>query len=184
VYGYNGHSAKQNIYYSAKGELVYPAGALCVVQDLANKTQAFFAGHTDLVLSLKVFREDQLINVEDNKNRCLVASGECGVRPSICVWDCETRMLLSCMKGFHRNGVQMLDFSPDGTKLASLGCDTYNSIAVYIWETGEKIWATRTTFEKVHDIRYLANDVIASCGKDHVFLWKEQKNYLQKFLWN
>ena len=180
VYGYNGHSAKQNIYYSAKGELVYPAGALCVVHDLSNKTQAFFAGHADLVLSLKVFREDQLINIEDNKNRCLVASGDCGVRPSICVWDCETRTLLSCMKGFHRNGVQMLDFSPDGTKLATLGCDTYNSIAVYVWETGEKIWATRTTFEKVHDLRYLANDVIASCGKDHVFFWKEQKNKYHK----
>jgi len=55
-----------------------------------------------------------------------VASGEVGVRPSVLVWDCESRRLLSTLQGFHRNGVAQLDFSPDKSRLATLGMDPYH----------------------------------------------------------
>ena len=55
-----------------------------------------------------------------------MASGEVGVRPSVLVWDCESRRLLSTLQGFHRNGVAQLDFSPDNSRLATLGMDPYH----------------------------------------------------------
>jgi hypothetical protein len=55
-----------------------------------------------------------------------VASGEVGVRPSVLVWDCESRRLLSTLQGFHRNGVAQVDFSPDKSRLATLGMDPYH----------------------------------------------------------
>lgn len=55
-----------------------------------------------------------------------MASGEVGVRPSVLVWDCESRRLLSTLQGFHRNGVAQVDFSPDKSRLATLGMDPYH----------------------------------------------------------
>jgi len=165
AYGYNSHSSKQNLFYSAKGEAVYAAGTVCIIQDVLQHTQKHFVEHTDLVTCLKLCHTPE--------GQTIVASGECGVRPAIHVWDCDTRVLLSTLKGFHRNGVLQLDFSPDRTKLVTMGNDTYHSIAIYLWATSERIYAARTTFEKVCDVRFLSDDIAASCGKDHVYFWKE-----------
>lgn len=51
---YAGHSSSQALHYSAKGSIIYPAGALCVVQDLGKHEQKFFSLHTDLVTCIKV----------------------------------------------------------------------------------------------------------------------------------
>jgi microtubule-associated protein-like 6 len=169
VYGYNAHSSRQNLYYSSRGEMVYPAGNVVVCQNVAAHTQSYFNVHTDLVLAVKLY------HVGDGNT--IVASSEAGVRPAVHIWDCESKTLISTLKGFHRNGVLNLDFSPDHEKLATIGMDTYQSIAVYIWRTREQIFAARTTFEKVYDLRFLADDLIASCGVDHVYFWKQSKPY-------
>lgn len=49
-----GHSSTQALHYSAKGSIIYPAGALCIVQDLGKHEQKFFSLHTDLVTCIKV----------------------------------------------------------------------------------------------------------------------------------
>ena len=168
VYGYNGHSSSQALHYSAKGSIIYPAGALCVVQNLSKHEQKFFNAHTDLVTCLKVYHTAE--------GSTIVASGEVGIRPSVLVWDCESRQLLSCLQGFHRNGIAQLDFSPDRSKLATLGMDPYHSIAVYAWRSRERLWSSRSTNEKVLDLRFLADDVIGSCGETHVIFWRKTKD--------
>ena len=164
AYGYNAHSSKQNAFYSAKGALIFPAGAVCVILDNNERKQRHFVGHADLVTCLKLYHTE--------KGDTIVASGDCGVRPAIHVWDCETQQLLSTIKGFHRNGITQVDFSPDRTKLVSIGMDTYHSIAVHAWATRELLYSARTTFDKVMDVRFLSDDLLASCGKDHVYFWK------------
>jgi WD40 repeat protein len=156
VYGYNAHSSKMNLFYSAKGALIYPAGSICIIHDSGAKTQNFFNVHTDVVICLKLYHTPE--------GNTIVASGECGQRPTIHIWEAETRNVLSSLKGFHRNGVMQVDFSPDRTKLATLGMDTYHSIAVYLWRTGERIFASRSTFEKVLDIRFISDELFATCG--------------------
>ena len=167
VYGYNAHSSRQNLFYTAKGAIIYPAGAVCVMLDLHHGTQQHFIEHYDLITCMKVYHTEE--------GGTLVASGECGIKPSIHIWDSETREILSTIRGFHRNGIVLLDFSPDGTRLASIGRDPYNSIAVYDWRTRVRIWASRTSPEPVYDMRFLSSGLIASCGKDHVLFWKEEK---------
>ena len=167
AYGYNAHSSRQNLFYSAKGEAVYAAGCVCVVQDILQQTQRHFVGHTDLVTCLKLCHTPE--------GGTIVATGECGVRPTIFVWDSDTCKVLSAIRGFHRNGVLQLDFSPDRTKLATLGNDIYHSIAIYDWARRERLYASRTTADKVMDIRFLSDDLAATCGKDHINFWKEAK---------
>ena len=40
------------------------------------------------------------------------------------------------------------------------GMDPYHSLAVYRWRTRERLWSSRTTVDPVHDVRFLANDII------------------------
>lgn len=167
IYGYNGHCSRQNLYYNSKGEIVYPAGSVCVVYNIQLSTQQYFISHTDIILCLKLFH--------DHDGKTIVATGELGLHPAVHVWDCDSKKILSTLKGFHKNGVSSLDFSMDKTKLLTIGMDSYHSIAVYSWRSKEKIYTTRTTSNEVHDIKFISKDMFASCGKDHIYFWKQNK---------
>jgi len=173
VYGYNGHSCSQSLHYSAAGHIIYPAGALCVIQNVSKHEQKYFNAHSDLVTCLKVFHTEE--------GATIVASGEVGVRPSVLVWDCDSRTVLSVLQGFHRNGIAQLDFSPDRTRLATLGLDPYHSIAVYLWRSRQRLWSARTTCDKVHDLRFLSDNVIGTCGELHVTFWRKSKEAQESF---
>ena len=170
IYGCNAHSSSQCLYYSAKGHVVYAAGATCVVQDVLNNEQLYFSEHSDLVTCLKLF------HVGDGST--VVATGECGRRPAIHVWDCDSRQVLATLQGFHRNGVAQLDFSPDRSRLVSLGMDRYHCVAVFDWRRRARLWAARTTSDPVADLRFLQDDIFATCGDHHVTFWTENKKHL------
>jgi len=167
VYGINAHCSRQSLHYSAKGAILYAAGAVCIIQKVLQHEQVYYLQHTDLITCLKLFTSDT--------GGTIVATGECGVRPAVHVWDADSCTTLATLQGFHRNSISQLDFSPDREKLVTLGMDTYHSLAVYKWRTKERLWASRTTMDAVHDVRFLSNDIIASCGHNHLILWREAK---------
>lgn len=172
VYGWNSHCSRQSVYYSAKGSLIYGAGAVVVIQNVQAGVQMHFTQHTDLITCVKVYFAD--------KGDTIVASGECGVRPAIHVWDCESRVLLATLRGFHRNGIAQVDFSPNRKLLVSLGMDTYYCIAIYEWRSGERVWSARTSTEKVYDVRFLNDAIIGTCGKSHVIFWRKSQTKAYK----
>lgn len=47
VFGYNGHTARNNIKINAEGNLVYYVAGVGIVHDYANNKQTFFSGHSD-----------------------------------------------------------------------------------------------------------------------------------------
>ncbi len=173
IYGYNAHSSKQNIFYSLKGDVIYPAGAIVVIQNVSSNTQRYFHHHFDLVTALTIFN--------NSDGETVVASAERGFRPSIHIWDCDSCAIIASIVGFHRGGVSRMSFSPDHELLASLGMDPYHSISVDRWRTSERLWVMRTTSFKVHDLRFLANDILASCGEYHVYFWKKTSDRDVKF---
>jgi WD40 repeat protein len=175
VYGYNAHSCKQNLFYSTKGEIIYPAASVVVIQNVSTNEQRHFNQHYDIVTSLVCYHTTE--------GETIVATGEKGFRPFIHVWDCSSGVILASLVGFHRGGILKLDFSPDRELLASLGNDPYHSIAVYRWKSLERIWSMRTTSFSVNDMRFLANDILASVGHFHVYFWKKtaEKNRFKRY---
>lgn len=170
VYGYNTFYSSNNLFYTHVGHVVFPAGSLVVLQYVSDHSQRYFAHHIDQVTAVaSCFVVDQ----EGNKVNTIIASGERGLRPSIHVWEANSLQLIATLQGFHRGGIQRLEFSPDKEKLATLGMDPYHSIAIYLWKTSQRVWSMRTTTKAVYDVRYLTNDILVSCGEGNIFFWKE-----------
>ena len=50
VYGYRGNQARNNLVYTASGEVVYFVAGVGIVHNSQNKKQRFFLGHNDDIL--------------------------------------------------------------------------------------------------------------------------------------
>ena len=76
VYGYNGVALAANTFYTASGKVAYYMAATGVVMDPVTRSQSFFVGHTDDITCMAMHPDGNLL-----------ATGQCGVEPHLCVWE-------------------------------------------------------------------------------------------------
>ena len=129
VHGYSGlHNTAPNLFFTRReNEIVYSTAGVGVVYDGASRTQRFFRGHTDDIRSLAL-----------HPNRSVVATGQLGKSPTVCVWDsedCAQMIELEHEPGVR--GIAALAFSPDGRELVSIGMDNRHTVHVWDWMKGE-----------------------------------------------
>ena len=124
VYGYTGQRVRNNARYSLEGDIMYPVGSMVVVYNKVRHAQKYYTGHRGEVLSLAVHPEGRI-----------VASGD-GVEPCPCIdiWDSSDRTRKHVLRGLHRLGVTLLSFSPDGSRLATVGMDARHLLVIYDWK--------------------------------------------------
>jgi hypothetical protein len=92
IYGYRCFDTRQNIFWRNNTEIVYMAAAVGIVLDTEQNKQRFFGegysktahGHSDDITALCI-----------HPDRNLVATGEVGKNPKICVWNSTTMELVS-----------------------------------------------------------------------------------------
>ena len=120
IHGYRCHDVRNNLRYSASGEVVYHTAAVGVVLDQDSNTQRHFLAHTDDIISFDI-----------SLDGTLAVTGEIGRNPLICVWNTETMECVKSFKGILKRGVQHVCFSDDGTKIAAMGADDMNCVVVY-----------------------------------------------------
>ena len=134
--------------------------------------------------------EDSVVINGISKKVDVVATGEVGKTPKICVWHPnETMDLVVSLRGFHQRGVTQLCFSretefDDRTNryLISLGLDDYHSVAVYDWRKNELLYNARTHKSTVLSLNANPNvdwsngsDVLfCTAGVQHLLFWKKK----------
>lgn len=106
VYGYRGHQCRNNLYYTAGKEVVYFVAGVGVVYNTREHSQKFFLGHNDDIISLAL-----------HPDKTLIATGQVGKEPYICIWDSYTVQTVSILKDVHTHGVACLAFDSDGQPL-------------------------------------------------------------------
>ncbi|KAL3875087.1 hypothetical protein ACJMK2_038022 [Sinanodonta woodiana] len=162
VYGYRGHQCRNNLYYTANKEIVYFVAGVGIVYNSKEQKQRFFLGHDDDILCLALHPE-----------RTLVATGQTGKMPSICVWDSNTVQTISILKDGHENGVGAVGFDKDGNRLVSVGMDQYATIAVWDWRRGKVLATVRGHSDRIFDVQFhlFQDNTVVSCGVKHIKFW-------------
>lgn len=131
VYGYAGLSnLSNNIYFTDRpDEIVYYTAGLGIVYNKTKHEQRYFCGHDDDITALAI-----------HPNRRLMASGQLGKYPLVCIWDndsCEEVAALEHPDGMR--GVTSCCFSADGTKLVTVCADNPHTVFVWDWVKGKVI---------------------------------------------
>ncbi|TMW55919.1 hypothetical protein Poli38472_008567 [Pythium oligandrum] len=171
IFGYCAQDTKNSVRYGHSGsghqdEIVYPAAAVGVVLNTKMMKQRHYLGHTDDVLSICLHPKQHV-----------VASGEIGKRPKICVWDLSTQETLCVLQGFHQRGVLLLAFQQD-SQLISIGGDDDHSIAVYESKDGWKSAVLKVSSKGNKAVPYhlTANPSSTTldfvcCGEKYIDFW-------------
>jgi microtubule-associated protein-like 6 len=162
VHGYRAHDARDNVWYTPSGEIVYHTAAVGVVLNPKTNTQRHFLEHTDDIVSLDYHPETDM-----------VATGQVGKTPTICVWDSKTCSTQSIIKGFHTVAVSSLSFSKDGKILVSVGMDNDHSVAVWKWKTGTKLASAKGAQDMIFDVVFnpFKDTEFVTVGVKHIQFW-------------
>ena len=138
VYGYRCHDTRNNIRYSANGNVVYHTAAVGIVLDPFKNEQKFLLEHGDDIMCLA--------NYEN-----LFVTGEVGKEPLICIWDADKDepTPIAANKGLIEGGISHVAFSWDGNFIAAVGMDDENTIFIFDVKAMIKLGNTKA---KVEDI--------------------------------
>uniref|UniRef100_A0A672QM47 EMAP like 5 n=1 Tax=Sinocyclocheilus grahami TaxID=75366 RepID=A0A672QM47_SINGR len=161
VYGYRGHQCRNNLYYTAAKEIVYFVAGVGVVYNTREHKQKFYLGHNDDIISLALHPE-----------RVLVATGQVGKEPYICVWDSYTVQTVSILKDMHTHGISCLAFDLDGqvsvlSNKKDFTLYTMYLLCSYCGKRGKL--GTGLIFDISWDLYQQSK--LVSCGVKHIKFW-------------
>jgi microtubule-associated protein-like 6 len=72
------------------------------------------------------------------------------------------------LNNFHRRAIRVLQFSPAGDKLLSIGEDDQHSVAIYDWATKRMLCNAKVDPDKVFDACWKDETEFATVGMKHV----------------
>ena len=179
VYGYRSEEARQNCFFNTAGQAVYPTAALGVIFDFKAQKQVYFGGGKTEFDGRKQSNDtmdghnDDVTALCVSYSRKLVATGQNGQKPLICVWDSTTGALVAKKR------------LPKGSRLVTAIGISANDKYVVATDAAEKVSAfvfdIAGGVNPVADIsvNYVVTNVnchptdekvFATCGQRHVML--------------
>ena len=168
VHGYRCFDAYNTVKYGKKNEIIFIQAALGVTMEGkggSKPEQSFFQMH-----------EEDLISMALHPKLNIVATGQMAQKGKattidIYVWDAESKSILSHINDFHIRAVNQLAFSPDGSKLLSVGQDDDNSLAIYDWQGKILLTTSKVDKAKVSAIAWKNDSQFVSVGPKHIKFW-------------
>ena len=167
VHGYRCFDSYGSAKYGKKGEVIFIQAALGVVIDGKGQKpeQSFFQMH-----------EEDLISLALHPKLNIVATGQMAAKGKaktidIYVWDADTKNILSHIKDFHLRAVCQLAFSPDGSKLLSVGQDDDNSLALHDWQGKILLASSKVDKAKVTGVAWKNDTQFVTIGPKHIKFW-------------
>ena len=127
--------------------LVYTIGKVVVILYIKLNKQRYYLGHQNEVISIAISK----------KNCKYIASGERGIRPSIHIWDSQTRQTKQILSGFHSQAVHLMEFGYNEIYLLTCGKLIDSPILLYDWVKGIIIYSFKMS-GVVQDVKMIYFD--------------------------
>ena len=121
------------------------AGAIGVLFDLKKNSQKFLGagnsktanGHTDDIVSLAV-----------SGDKTLLATGQVGAKPIVCVWDLATGELKTkCSLGRGMRACKSLCWSSDNKRVYACAIDNDHTVFGFNSENGNVLWQDKVIYK-------------------------------------
>ena len=99
--------------------------------DIKTKKQKFYQGHQEDLVAFALSKDrklcatGQMAQINEKNPRAKIID--------IHVWDADTKEKKAKLSGFHKRAVVIVEFSPSGKRLLTVGQDDKNSLAAYDW---------------------------------------------------
>ena len=154
--------------YNVDGKIVYATAATGIVYDGDEHVQDFFTFHSDDILCMSLHPDMDLI-----------ATGQVGRDPVVCIWSTKTHEMISELRGYHQRAVTSLSFDATGKFLVTVGLDDEHSIAVYDWENKKVLANSKGDTRRIFGCAYNPHDGrIVTVGESHIKFWIMENGYL------
>jgi len=133
-------------YTSNPNKIVYMTAALGIVLDKTKNTQQFFGGGST---EQTVGHNDDITALAVSPDRELVATGQVGKDPIICIWRASTCEKIAQFKqGRDTRAVKAIGFDRTGQRIATVGAD--NDYSVFVFDLkGKKLAETKVNISKL-----------------------------------
>mmetsp|Transcript_786 Transcript_786/g.1222 ORF Transcript_786/g.1222 Transcript_786/m.1222 type:complete len:623 (-) Transcript_786:230-2098(-) len=160
IYGSSKKNTKGNIMMTnCEGNLIYPAAAVGVVYNPKTHKQQF-----------KVEHRDDIVCIDMDKSKRIVATGECGDKDKVIIWDSvtlETLGELPTWKYFNPGGVLGVAFNAENSDILAVlgGTKDNTTLVLYDWKQ-ERVLAKRQSFVKAvtYAFVFIDFDTMVWCG--------------------
>jgi microtubule-associated protein-like 6 len=162
AHGFRSFDTRGNLKYSADGKVVFTTAALGVILDPKANTQNFFTLHQDDVVAMAMHPDRDIIATGQ-----MAAKGKAKIIDMF-VWKASTGECLAQIAGFHRRAIRNIAFSPDGSKILSIGEDDQHSVAVHDWVNKKMLGSAKVDPAKVFAAEWKNNNEFATVGLKHV----------------
>jgi len=160
IYGYQCEKARNNVYYTALGSIVYHSGRFGIVYNMLEHSQVVFTGHDHEIISLTI-----------HPAGVLVASADFSPSVTLIVWSSTTLEVVFVDKSSFQKGVSSMAFSTDGKLLIAIGNDFDHSVAIYSWETSELIFSAFSGSQLCLGCCFRRDGVVAVGGDTYMTFW-------------
>jgi len=163
VYGFAGDRYRSVLYFGRdNNEIVFPAAALGVVQDLTTREQRIFGGlekakaQKKYEASWPVHQDDITdLSVCPYEGRNIVATGETGAKATVHVWDTTTMSSISSFSlGPGAKGVGALSLSPCQRYIAVVDNSNDHTMTIYNVNRKKMIIQVSAGTDAVYDIQW------------------------------
>lgn len=99
--------------------------------DLKSRNQSFYQGQSDDLIAFAITKDrkycatGQMAELNKSKPTDKIVD--------VHVWDADSKQQKVVLKRFHKRAVVLVEFSPSGKRILTVGQDDKNSLAVYDW---------------------------------------------------
>jgi WD40 repeat protein len=171
-YGYRTFDTRQNLYFTSDSRsVVYMTAAIGVVLDTQLNKQKFFgAGYAKTVKG----HSDDITALAVHPQRDVIATGEVGKNPKVCIWRASdpSQTVQMFFQGRDTRAVTALGFSNDGSLLAGSDLSDDHNVRVWKWETGAVISIDKGGPDKIFGLEWSRTlESFCTVGIKHIFFW-------------
>lgn len=147
--------------------------------DTKSLQQNFYNAQTNDLICMAVTSDRKFAATgqmaEENKDKRSVA------KVDVHIWSTDDKKTQAVLKCCHKRAVVIVEFSPNGRLLLTIGQDDKNTSKVFNWRNGKLQWPEQPTSRaKATGAVWRDDKEYATVGLDHIKFWTEGKGVMGK----